>query len=179
MAPEALNRTKRYNRLLDMWSVGIIIYVSLAGVFPFNENEDLTDQIKNAAFLFPTNPWSEISEAAIDLIKNLVVVEIQKRFTVYRAAQHRWFLDYQMYADLRKLECDVGARYLTHETDDARWEEYRKSHNLPGFAPAQPDYFTSNNYEDSEGSDVDDVDDVHVYKNTLSPNQAPTAGLGK
>ncbi|OQV19912.1 Serine/threonine-protein kinase D1 [Hypsibius exemplaris] len=33
LAPEALNRNKRYNRLLDMWSVGIIIYVSLAGVF--------------------------------------------------------------------------------------------------------------------------------------------------
>ncbi|XP_055348989.1 serine/threonine-protein kinase D1-like [Paramacrobiotus metropolitanus] len=157
LAPEALTRNKRYNRLIDMWSVGIIIYVSLAGVFPFNENEDISDQIKNAAFLFPPNPWSEISETAIDLIKHVVVVEIKNRFTVYKAIQHRWFLDYQMYADLRKLESDVGVRYLTHEVDDARWEEYRRSRNLPGFAPAQPDY-ASVNYEDSdnEGSDMDE-----------------------
>lgn len=175
LAPEALTRNKRYNRLLDMWSVGIIIYVSLAGVFPFRENEDLADQIKNAAFLFPADPWAEISEAAIDLVKHLVVVEIKNRFTVYKAAQHRWFLDYQMYADLRKLESEVGARYLTHEVDDVRWEEYRKSRNLPGFAPAQPDYFNSN-YEDSEHSEEED--DL-VYKDGVTASHAPTVGITK
>ena len=104
-----------------MWSVGIIIYVSLAGVFPFNENEDLADQIKHPHFMFPAQPWSLISKNAIDLIQHLLVVEIKSRFTVYRAAQHPWFLDYQMYADLRSLESRVGARYLTHEADDSRW----------------------------------------------------------
>jgi hypothetical protein len=44
-----------------MWSVGVIIYVSLSGTFPFNEEEDIHDQIKNAAFMYPPNPWKEIS----------------------------------------------------------------------------------------------------------------------
>lgn len=87
--------------------------------------------------MFPKDPWAEISAAAVDLIKHLLVLEIKNRYTVYKAAQHNWFLDYQMYADLRKLESAVGKRYLTHEADDARWEEYRKSRNLPDFAPAQ------------------------------------------
>ena len=35
--------------------------------------------------------------------------------------------DYQCWCDLRKLEqCHVGQRYLTHESDDARWEGYRR-----------------------------------------------------
>jgi len=44
-----------------MWSVGVIIYVSLSGTFPFNEDEDINDQIQNADFMYPKNPWKEIS----------------------------------------------------------------------------------------------------------------------
>lgn len=61
LAPEVL-RSKGYNRSLDMWSVGVIIYVSLSGTFPFNEDEEIKDQIQNAAFMYPPNPWKEISE---------------------------------------------------------------------------------------------------------------------
>ena len=60
LAPEVL-RSKGYNRSLDMWSVGVIVYVSLSGTFPFNEDEDINDQIQNAAFMYPPNPWREIS----------------------------------------------------------------------------------------------------------------------
>ena len=60
LAPEVL-RSKGYNRSLDMWSVGVIVYVSLSGTFPFNEDEDINDQIQNAAFMYPANPWKEIS----------------------------------------------------------------------------------------------------------------------
>lgn len=60
LAPEVL-RSKGYNRSLDMWSVGVIIYVSLSGTFPFNEDEDINDQIQNAAFMYPPAPWKEIS----------------------------------------------------------------------------------------------------------------------
>lgn len=44
-----------------MWSVGVIIYVSLSGTFPFNEDEDINDQIQNAAFMYPPTPWKDIS----------------------------------------------------------------------------------------------------------------------
>uniref|UniRef100_A0A669CIP3 protein kinase C n=1 Tax=Oreochromis niloticus TaxID=8128 RepID=A0A669CIP3_ORENI len=61
LAPEVL-RNKGYNRSLDMWSVGVIIYVSLSGTFPFNEDEDINDQIQNAAFMYPPHPWKKISQ---------------------------------------------------------------------------------------------------------------------
>lgn len=51
-----------------MWSVGVIIYVSLSGTFPFNEDEDINDQIQNAAFMYPPNPWKEISSEGNDLL---------------------------------------------------------------------------------------------------------------
>ncbi len=158
-----------------MWSVGVIVYVSLSGTFPFNEDEDINDQIQNAAFMYPPNPWKEISSdgktyrpvnilnvliyclysAAIDLIANVLQVKQRKRFSVDKSLNHIWlqvsFLsvghptglqshcvsnsvvnlqDYQTWCDLRELERQIGIRYATHESDDARWEAYRREHVL-------------------------------------------------
>jgi protein kinase D len=123
LAPEVL-RNKGYNRSLDMWSVGVIIYVSLSGTFPFNEDEDINDQIQNAAFMYPPNPWKEISSNAIDLINNLLQVKQRKRYTVDKSLMHCWRQDKTTYNDLKILEAQVGERYLTHQSDDQRWEQY-------------------------------------------------------
>ena len=60
LAPEVIN-SSGYNRSLDLWSVGVIMYVSLSGTFPFNEEEDIQQQITNATFMFPPPTWSSIS----------------------------------------------------------------------------------------------------------------------
>ncbi|KFO29266.1 Serine/threonine-protein kinase D1 [Fukomys damarensis] len=129
LAPEVL-RNKGYNRSLDMWSVGVIIYVSLSGTFPFNEDEDIHDQIQNAAFMYPPNPWKEISHEAIDLINNLLQVKMRKRYSVDKTLSHPWLQDYQTWLDLRELECKIGERYITHESDDSRWEQYAGEQRL-------------------------------------------------
>ncbi|KAM8920979.1 serine/threonine-protein kinase D1 isoform 1-T1 [Pelodytes ibericus] len=123
LAPEVL-RNRGYNRSLDMWSVGVIIYVSLSGTFPFNEDEDIHDQIQNAAFMYPPNPWRETSCDAIDLINNLLQVKMRKRYSVDKTLNHPWLQDYQTWLDLRELEFKIGERYITHESDDPRWEMY-------------------------------------------------------
>ncbi|XP_061172249.1 serine/threonine-protein kinase D3-like isoform X3 [Saccostrea echinata] len=129
LAPEVL-KSKGYNRSLDMWSVGVVIYVSLSGTFPFNEDEEISDQIQNASFMYPATPWKEISQEAIDLISNLLQVKMRKRFTVDKSLSHVWLQDYQTWCDLRQLEENVGQRFLSHESDDERWEQFRKEKNL-------------------------------------------------
>uniref|UniRef100_A0A669C1I1 Serine/threonine-protein kinase n=1 Tax=Oreochromis niloticus TaxID=8128 RepID=A0A669C1I1_ORENI len=129
LAPEVL-RSKGYNRSLDMWSVGVIVYVSLSGTFPFNEDEDINDQIQNAAFMYPPTPWKDISAEATDLINNLLQVKMRKRYSVDKCLSHPWLQDYQTWLDLREFETRRGERYITHESDDARWEEYADEHSL-------------------------------------------------
>ncbi|XP_071752887.2 serine/threonine-protein kinase D3-like isoform X2 [Centroberyx gerrardi] len=129
LAPEVL-RSKGYNRSLDMWSVGVIVYVSLSGTFPFNEDEDINDQIQNAAFMYPPNPWKDISGEAIDLINNLLQVKMRKRYSVDKSLSHPWLQDYQTWLDLREFETRRRERYITHESDDARWEEYADEQGL-------------------------------------------------
>ncbi|KAL6741012.1 hypothetical protein Aduo_014310 [Ancylostoma duodenale] len=129
LAPEVLCN-KGFNRSLDMWSVGVIVYVSLSGTFPFNEDEDILDQIQNAEFMYPPNLWKEIGDNAIEFINGLLQVKMSKRFTVSKALAHIWMQGYELWSDLRLLEKTVGERFLTHESDDARWSEFEKSHNL-------------------------------------------------
>uniref|UniRef100_A0A8C2IZ29 protein kinase C n=1 Tax=Cyprinus carpio TaxID=7962 RepID=A0A8C2IZ29_CYPCA len=129
LAPEVL-RNKGYNRSLDMWSVGVIVYVSLSGTFPFNEDVDIHDQIQNAAFMYPPNPWKTVTPEAIDLINNLLQVKMRKRYSVDKSLSHPWLQDYQMWLDLRTLECKMQERYITHESDDLRWEHFAEQNGL-------------------------------------------------
>uniref|UniRef100_A0A8C9Z1K8 protein kinase C n=1 Tax=Sander lucioperca TaxID=283035 RepID=A0A8C9Z1K8_SANLU len=130
LAPEVL-LNQGYNRSLDMWSVGVIMYVSLSGTFPFNEDEDINDQIHNAAFMYPPNPWKQISSDATDLINNLLQVKMRKRYSVDKSLSHVYLQDYQTWLDLRELETKLGGRYITHESDDSRWQMFAREHTLP------------------------------------------------
>ena len=126
LAPEVL-RNKGYNRSLDMWSTGVIIYVSLSGTFPFNEDEDINEQIQNAAFMYPPHPWKEISSPAVDLISNLLQVKSRKRYSVEKSLIHPWLDCYETWSDMRDLESKNGQRWLTHESDESR---YKNKYNL-------------------------------------------------
>uniref|UniRef100_A0A8C1X2X3 protein kinase C n=1 Tax=Cyprinus carpio TaxID=7962 RepID=A0A8C1X2X3_CYPCA len=129
LAPEVIC-SKRYNRSLDMWAVGVILYVSLSGTFPFNEDEDINQQITNASFMYPRQPWSLISLEAVNLINNLLQVVVRRRFSVGKAMGHPWFQNMQMWCDLREFEQRMGYRYLTHEADDERWRAYALEKDL-------------------------------------------------
>lgn len=155
LAPEVL-LNQGYNRSLDMWSVGVIMYVSLSGTFPFNEDEDINDQIHNAAFMYPHNPWKQISSDAIDLINNLLQVKMRKRYSVDKSLSHVYLQDYQAWLDLRELETKLGRRYITHESDDSRWQMYAREHTLPypAYLVPPPPAPASDDEEGGEDADV-------------------------
>ena len=41
LAPEVLGPVPVYNRSLDLWSVGVCIYVAKSGRFPFQNQQDI------------------------------------------------------------------------------------------------------------------------------------------
>lgn len=53
MAPEVI-KSKEYNQQCDIWSVGVIMYVMLAGSFPFNgkSREDILREISKGTLDF-------------------------------------------------------------------------------------------------------------------------------
>ncbi|XP_065176752.1 serine/threonine-protein kinase D1-like [Sycon ciliatum] len=130
LAPEVV-KNKGYNRSLDLWSVGVIIYVTLSGTFPFNEDEDINDQIENAAFMYPSKPWKDIGNDAINLINCLLTVEARKRYSAAKALNHPWLSKKELHDDLRFLENHLGMRYMTHESEDEYWRNNSDSAKAP------------------------------------------------
>ncbi|TKR93004.1 hypothetical protein L596_007541 [Steinernema carpocapsae] len=135
LAPEVLQK-KGYNKSLDMWSVGVVIYVTLSGTFPFSDNDlqNIETMLKNSNALFPTQHWGEISHAAIDLITKLFQINIAERLSVDECLHHKWFQNFELYMDLRSLERRLGMpRFLTSDEDDKKYAAHLHQNNLtPG-----------------------------------------------
>lgn len=88
-----------YNCLLDMWLVGVIMYVSFSGIFFFNEDEDINDQIQNVVFMYLVSFWSYILVGVIDFINNLLQVKMCKCYSVDKFFSYFWLQEYQMWLD--------------------------------------------------------------------------------
>ncbi|KAK3102300.1 hypothetical protein FSP39_010344 [Pinctada imbricata] len=114
LAPEILVTagSGAYTKAIDCWSLGVILFVCLAGYPPFSDERtdmDLPKQIMGGNFSFPKQYWKGISEEAIDLIKKLMTVDVKKRITLSEAINHPWFKDDEMKKKAKKLmfpDCD-------------------------------------------------------------------------
>jgi calcium-dependent protein kinase len=91
VAPEVLRQ--KYGKECDMWSVGVIMYVLLAGFPPFHgqTNTDTFRKILKGEFSFKYPEWQNISKEAKDLIKRCLTTDVGKRITAREAMDHVWF----------------------------------------------------------------------------------------
>eukprot|EP01111_Echinosteliopsis_oligospora_P000685 TRINITY_DN1078_c0_g1_i1.p1 TRINITY_DN1078_c0_g1~~TRINITY_DN1078_c0_g1_i1.p1 ORF type:complete len:326 (-),score=93.55 TRINITY_DN1078_c0_g1_i1:85-1017(-) len=93
VAPEVL-LGQGYGKSVDMWSVGVIMYILLCGFPPFYEENIalLFEQIIEGNFSFPDPYWTNISDSAKHLIKNLLNVDTDARYTAEQALNHPWIM---------------------------------------------------------------------------------------
>ncbi|XP_056645750.1 calcium/calmodulin-dependent protein kinase type 1 [Diorhabda sublineata] len=91
VAPEVLAQ-KPYGKAVDVWSIGVISYILLCGYPPFYDENDanLFAQILKGEFEFDSPYWDEISDSAKDFIRNLMCVNVEKRYTCRQALGHPW-----------------------------------------------------------------------------------------
>lgn len=91
MAPEVL-KSIPYDQSVDMWSVGVIIYVLLCGYPPFasSNQSHLFESIRMGEWEFVDRDWHGISEDAKDLISKLLVVDPLRRLTAKDALCCKW-----------------------------------------------------------------------------------------
>jgi calcium-dependent protein kinase len=90
VAPEVLDG--KYNEKCDVWSIGVIMYILLCGAPPFfgDSDPEVLRKVKKGKYDFDMEPWKENSQDAKDLINRLLVMDVNKRFTVRQALEHTW-----------------------------------------------------------------------------------------
>lgn len=91
VAPEVL-KNEAYGPEVDMWSLGVILYILLCGFPPFYHESTaaLYKQIKKGAYDFPDPYWTEISADAKDLVTRLLNIDPKKRYKPKDVLAHAW-----------------------------------------------------------------------------------------
>jgi len=92
LSPEMILK-QEYNTSVDMWSIGCIAYVLLAGYHPFSDSSDdvpLYIQIVTGDWEFDEDIWTHIGDDAKDFISQLLVLEPEERMTAKQALMHPW-----------------------------------------------------------------------------------------
>ena len=64
-----------YGCEVDMWSLGVIMFILLCGYPPFHDSNQmrLFKKIRSGSFRFDSPYWDGVSSQAKDLIKHLLV----------------------------------------------------------------------------------------------------------
>jgi serine/threonine protein kinase len=91
VAPEVLSKSA-YGRPVDIWGLGVILYILLCGFPPFyhNDTPELYKLIKKAKYEFPAKYWGDISEEAKDLVRRMLTLKPADRITPAGILQHPW-----------------------------------------------------------------------------------------
>ena len=92
VAPEVLLRTP-YNKEVDIWSMGIILYYMLCGHLPFKGNKEviIAEKIVNDDLEFDEDEWEVRSKKVRELIISCLKKEPEERITIDDFLNHPWF----------------------------------------------------------------------------------------
>jgi len=91
IAPEVLK--KKYNEKCDLWSCGVIMYILLSGSPPFGgkDDDEIMKRVAIGKYDLESPPFNKLSKNALDLIKKLLTMDINKRINAEQALNHPWF----------------------------------------------------------------------------------------
>jgi len=93
---ETMRADGGYSPAVDLWAAGVMLFVLFTGRIPFSDNEvqalsDISAAERAVAELMRDAELSSKSEAAVDLLRRLLIVDVSSRIDVSQALEHPCF----------------------------------------------------------------------------------------
>lgn len=106
MAPEVMQ--KRYNYKADIWSVGVILFLLMTGVYPFfaRSKQQLQQNLERG--IYQINRNLTISPICLDFINKCLQYDPEKRFDWPRILEHPFYKHKSYYKVLEKVSFAVS-----------------------------------------------------------------------
>ena len=130
VSPEMVNQNITDYRTNDIWALGIIIYIIFNGVSPFKGSNDFNslDKVKEGKFEYAKK---DLPEDVVDLINNILIEDINKRFDIKQIKNHKYFKDInwdtllnnKVPLDLEKLE-ELNKINIEKNNNENFWEQF-------------------------------------------------------
>ena len=93
VAPEVIaHKNGGYDKQVDVWSMGVIVYILLCGFPPFYAENDakLYGKVKRGEYQFLKPYWDAISDDAKAFVRSMLIVDPAKRATIDQLLVHPW-----------------------------------------------------------------------------------------
>ncbi|KAM3140658.1 hypothetical protein pb186bvf_007256 [Paramecium bursaria] len=93
IAPELL-RLEKYDQRIDMYSLGVTVYLIVTGQFPFNivvKNNDLFEYVADDSRYIRILQNSQLSDLGIQFLIDCLQLDQNRRLTSKQALRHPWF----------------------------------------------------------------------------------------
>lgn len=162
VAPELIRRQYRFQ--VDMWALGVMIYLMLFGKYPF-EAQDHKTIVQQILKTEPDYAKGTVrpSPLAVDFMKRLLAKNPERRMTAAEALEHAWVSD------------EMGEENATHSVPE---EAIREAHRKSSVDRDELDRFQQRRY-DSKLSQLDEdyVRGRHHGSRKLSGGSGCSGGL--
>lgn len=103
-APEIL-MGKKYGKSVDIWALGITMFMLITGYHPFADGNTLSlySKVCQGEILLDQAIWNPLSAEAKELVLAMLTVDIAKRATIQDVASHPWLKEEE-----KKPKCPVN-----------------------------------------------------------------------
>ncbi|XP_023935517.2 serine/threonine-protein kinase SIK2 [Bicyclus anynana] len=144
-APEVFEGKRYTGPEIDIWSLGVVLYVLVCGALPFDGStlQSLRDRVLSGRFRIPYF----MSEDCESLIRKMLVLEPMKRYTIDQIKKHRW-MSVEPYT-VPPLSADPmrSPAHVTHHTQEPNEQVLRLMQSL-GIDPVKTkESLRSNSYD--------------------------------
>jgi len=185
--PEQLRKDSRMHPSMDVWALGVIIYILLTGVHPFDLNGNTPDDevaeavLKGVVPPIRNSPLTvHLSESALDVIEQCLERKQDKRITAQQLLEHPWVKGETAKSDImhdidkklslyRRLKSRIEKKVferivewsdemLVQQSNDIAKQSSLIERSFRAFDPSQKGYITEEDLEKATEDDDSKID---------------------